>query len=197
MAEGPCLFFDDRLRSGHNPGDIGIFTVGQSAADFFFVFSRFAVCSFVFLLLLLWKRHEHPLNLFLLSGFTLTEAIIVGAGIGGLVSALLLAHRGLDVTLVESADAPGGKMRHVQVDGAAIDSGPTVFTMRPRNRSTTGPPIGTTVGGACRSHPPQHITVPLSSTAQVCCPLDSTCRAAPPSGTSPAAQAAGTTAVWP
>ena len=56
--------------------------------------------------------------------------VVVGAGIGGLVSALLLAHRGLDVTLVDAADRPGGKMRQLRVDGAAIDAGPTVFTMR-------------------------------------------------------------------
>jgi len=58
------------------------------------------------------------------------RVVVVGAGIGGLVSALLLAHRGLQVTLVESAATPGGKMRQVVVDGAAIDAGPTVFTMR-------------------------------------------------------------------
>ncbi len=58
------------------------------------------------------------------------RVVVVGAGIGGLVSALLLAHRGLPVTLVEAAATPGGKMRQVQVDGVAVDSGPTVFTMR-------------------------------------------------------------------
>lgn len=58
------------------------------------------------------------------------RVVVVGAGIGGLVSALLLAHRGLQVTLVEAAATPGGKMRQVVVDGAAIDAGPTVFTMR-------------------------------------------------------------------
>ena len=58
------------------------------------------------------------------------RVVVVGAGIGGLVSALLLAHRGLRVTVVESASTPGGKMRQVMVDGAAVDSGPTVFTMR-------------------------------------------------------------------
>jgi 1-hydroxycarotenoid 3,4-desaturase len=58
------------------------------------------------------------------------RVVVIGAGIGGLVSSLLLAARGLDVTLVESADEPGGKMRAVQVDGVAIDAGPTVFTMR-------------------------------------------------------------------
>lgn len=55
---------------------------------------------------------------------------VIGAGVGGLVAALQLAQRGLDVTLLEAADAPGGKMRQPVVDGAAIDSGPTVFTMR-------------------------------------------------------------------
>jgi 1-hydroxycarotenoid 3,4-desaturase len=58
------------------------------------------------------------------------RVVVVGAGIGGLVSALLLAQRGLQVTLVEAAAAPGGKMRQLEVDGAAIDAGPTVFTMR-------------------------------------------------------------------
>ncbi len=58
------------------------------------------------------------------------RVIVVGAGIGGLVSALMLAARGLDVTLLDSADAPGGKMRALEVDGAHIDAGPTVFTMR-------------------------------------------------------------------
>jgi 1-hydroxycarotenoid 3,4-desaturase len=58
------------------------------------------------------------------------RVVVVGAGIGGLVSALLLARRGLDVTVIERAAAPGGKMRCVTADGAPIDSGPTVFTMR-------------------------------------------------------------------
>jgi 1-hydroxycarotenoid 3,4-desaturase len=58
------------------------------------------------------------------------KVIVVGAGVSGLVSSLLLAARGLDVTLIEAGDAPGGKMRAVAVDGVAIDAGPTVFTMR-------------------------------------------------------------------
>ena len=58
------------------------------------------------------------------------RVVVVGAGIGGLCSALLLAARGLSVTLVEAAPTPGGKMRRLSVDGADIDAGPTVFTMR-------------------------------------------------------------------
>jgi 1-hydroxycarotenoid 3,4-desaturase len=58
------------------------------------------------------------------------SVVVVGAGMGGLVAALQLAHQGLNVTVVDAADAPGGKLRQLQVGGAAIDSGPTVFTMR-------------------------------------------------------------------
>jgi 1-hydroxycarotenoid 3,4-desaturase len=58
------------------------------------------------------------------------HVVVVGAGVGGLVSALLLAHRGVRVTLVEAAAGPGGKMRQPLVGGVPIDSGPTVFTMR-------------------------------------------------------------------
>lgn len=58
------------------------------------------------------------------------KVVVVGAGIGGLVSALRLAHQGLDVTVVEAAEGPGGKLRQLVVDGAPIDSGPTVFTLR-------------------------------------------------------------------
>jgi 1-hydroxycarotenoid 3,4-desaturase len=58
------------------------------------------------------------------------RVVIVGAGVAGLVSALLLAARGLDVTVLEKQDAPGGKMREVAIGDARIDSGPTVFTMR-------------------------------------------------------------------
>jgi 1-hydroxycarotenoid 3,4-desaturase len=55
--------------------------------------------------------------------------VVVGAGMGGLVAALLLAHKGLHVTVVEAAAAPGGKMRQQVVQGAPIDAGPTVLTM--------------------------------------------------------------------
>ncbi|MET0707707.1 MAG: 1-hydroxycarotenoid 3,4-desaturase CrtD [Tardiphaga sp.] len=58
------------------------------------------------------------------------RVVIVGAGVAGLTSALALAADGLDVTVLERADAPGGKMRQIGVGGRDIDSGPTVFTMR-------------------------------------------------------------------
>ena len=58
------------------------------------------------------------------------RVVVVGAGMGGLVSALLLAARGVSVTLVEAGAAPGGKMRQQVMGDARIDAGPTVFTMR-------------------------------------------------------------------
>ena len=56
--------------------------------------------------------------------------VVIGAGVGGLVAALDLAARGLEVLVIERAAGPGGKMREVEVDGARLDAGPTVFTMR-------------------------------------------------------------------
>jgi 1-hydroxycarotenoid 3,4-desaturase len=61
----------------------------------------------------------------------MNKIAIIGAGIGGLVAALLLAAAGREVVVCEAAATPGGKLRQVIVDGAAIDAGPTVFTLRP------------------------------------------------------------------
>ena len=61
---------------------------------------------------------------------TSSRILVIGAGIGGLVAALDLAARGFAVTVLEKAETPGGKMRQVMVDGAPIDAGPTVLTMR-------------------------------------------------------------------
>lgn len=58
------------------------------------------------------------------------RAVVVGAGVGGLVSAVELARRGMDVVVLERAARVGGKMRQVNVAGRAIDAGPTVMTMR-------------------------------------------------------------------
>jgi 1-hydroxycarotenoid 3,4-desaturase len=58
------------------------------------------------------------------------RVVIIGAGIGGLCAAALLAARGVPVTVVERMATPGGKLRTVDCDGVAIDAGPTVFTAR-------------------------------------------------------------------
>ncbi|MEO0620550.1 MAG: FAD-dependent oxidoreductase, partial [Pseudomonadota bacterium] len=56
--------------------------------------------------------------------------IVVGAGIAGLCAAIELAAAGRQVTVCEARDTPGGKMRALPIGGHAIDSGPTVLTMR-------------------------------------------------------------------
>jgi 1-hydroxycarotenoid 3,4-desaturase len=56
---------------------------------------------------------------------------VIGAGVAGLSAALLLAARGAEVTVLDRAAAPGGKMRQVIAGGLAVDAGPTVFTLRP------------------------------------------------------------------
>ncbi|MFP4360441.1 MAG: 1-hydroxycarotenoid 3,4-desaturase CrtD [Alphaproteobacteria bacterium] len=58
------------------------------------------------------------------------RVVVVGAGMGGLAAAVDLARQGLDVTVCERAPVPGGKMREVDVAGAKVAAGPTVFTMR-------------------------------------------------------------------
>lgn len=59
------------------------------------------------------------------------RAIVIGAGMGGLAAAIRLAAAGLEVTLVEAASRPGGKMRTDPSDAGPVDKGPTVLTMRP------------------------------------------------------------------
>ncbi|NBW01363.1 MAG: phytoene desaturase [Betaproteobacteria bacterium] len=58
------------------------------------------------------------------------HVIVVGAGIGGLASALELSAAGIRVTVLERAETVGGKLHQRIVNGVGIDSGPTVFTMR-------------------------------------------------------------------
>ena len=59
------------------------------------------------------------------------SAIVIGSGVGGLTSALRLLANVWQVTVLERAERPGGKVRTVsQEAGRRIDAGPTVFTMR-------------------------------------------------------------------
>ena len=58
------------------------------------------------------------------------KVVVIGAGVGGLTAALLLANAGLNVTVLERAATPGGKLSTTDINGTTIDVGPTVFTMR-------------------------------------------------------------------
>ena len=55
------------------------------------------------------------------------DVLIVGAGPGGLASALLLAHSGVKVTMLEKSSSVGGRTKIVEMDGFKFDRGPTFF----------------------------------------------------------------------
>lgn len=56
------------------------------------------------------------------------QAIVIGAGFGGLAAAVRLAARGWQVTVVEKLDAPGGRAYVFRQDGFTFDAGPTIIT---------------------------------------------------------------------
>ncbi len=55
-------------------------------------------------------------------------AIVIGAGFGGLALAIRLQSAGVQTTIVESRDKPGGRGYFWERDGFTFDAGPTVIT---------------------------------------------------------------------
>lgn len=58
------------------------------------------------------------------------RAVVIGAGMGGLAAAIRLAAGGCRVTVVESADSPGGKARARATEAGPAAMGPTVLTLK-------------------------------------------------------------------
>ncbi|MBC7586835.1 MAG: oleate hydratase, partial [Chitinophagaceae bacterium] len=56
------------------------------------------------------------------------KAIIVGAGIAGLASAIRLSLQGFQVEIFEKNNYPGGKLSHFEKEGYQFDAGPSLFT---------------------------------------------------------------------
>ena len=56
------------------------------------------------------------------------SAIVIGAGFGGLALAIRLQSAGVQTTIVESRDKPGGRAYVWEKDGFVFDAGPTVIT---------------------------------------------------------------------
>ena len=54
---------------------------------------------------------------------------IIGAGLGGLAAACLLAKKSHQVTVFEKNSNVGGKMSQVMADGYRFDTGPSLLTM--------------------------------------------------------------------
>ena len=55
------------------------------------------------------------------------QVTIIGAGPGGLASALLLRQAGFEVTVIERMDRVGGRTSAIEEEGFRFDRGPTFF----------------------------------------------------------------------
>lgn len=55
--------------------------------------------------------------------------LIVGAGLGGLTTALRLAKRGYQVEIIEKNEKAGGRLNQIKKDGFTFDTGPSFFSM--------------------------------------------------------------------
>ncbi len=56
------------------------------------------------------------------------RAVVIGAGFGGLALGIRLQSAGIDTTIVEARDKPGGRAYYWERDGFTFDAGPTVIT---------------------------------------------------------------------
>ncbi len=57
------------------------------------------------------------------------NAIIIGAGIGGIATSIRLAKKGYQVDVYEQNSYPGGKLSAFEHDGFRFDAGPSLFTL--------------------------------------------------------------------
>ncbi len=58
----------------------------------------------------------------------MTKAIVIGSGFGGLALAIRLQSAGIETTILEARDKPGGRAYVYEDDGFTFDAGPTVIT---------------------------------------------------------------------
>ncbi|UCF98254.1 MAG: FAD-dependent oxidoreductase, partial [Spirochaetaceae bacterium] len=57
------------------------------------------------------------------------KAVVIGAGVGGLASAALLAREGFGVTVLEKNESIGGRARLWKQGGFQFDMGPSWYLM--------------------------------------------------------------------
>lgn len=83
--------------------------------------------SILFLLniLIFWYNEVNNKNY-----MTKKQIIIIGAGPGGLASAMILAKKGIDVTVFEKSDVVGGRNARLSLGDYHFDTGPTFLMMK-------------------------------------------------------------------
>lgn len=57
------------------------------------------------------------------------KVVVIGAGLGGMSAAIMLAQDGFEVVLLEKNDRLGGKLNILEKDGFSFDLGPSIFTL--------------------------------------------------------------------
>ncbi len=57
------------------------------------------------------------------------KVIVVGAGLGGLSTALRLVKKGFEVEIIEKNSKAGGRLNQIKKDGFTFDTGPSFFSM--------------------------------------------------------------------
>lgn len=57
------------------------------------------------------------------------KAIVIGAGVGGLATAIRLRLKGYDTSVYEANTYPGGKLSEFEINGFRFDAGPSLFTL--------------------------------------------------------------------
>jgi diapolycopene oxygenase len=58
-----------------------------------------------------------------------SSVVIIGAGLGGMSAAIMLAKAGMRVTLIEKNERLGGKLNLLESNGFRFDLGPSIFTL--------------------------------------------------------------------
>lgn len=79
------------------------------------------------------------------------RVVVVGAGLGGLATALRLLAAGCEVTVLESQPGPGGRAGQIREQGFTFDTGPSLITM-PQLLDELFQVAGTTTAAQLRMH---------------------------------------------
>jgi len=98
-----------------------------------------------------------------------SQVIIIGAGIGGIATAARLARRGMQVTVLEKNEQPGGRLGCMSLDGYTFDTGATLFMM-PELYARTFADLGERMQDHLdlrRIDPTYHLTFPDDSQLQL------------------------------